>query len=152
MQDSFFTTSFLKRCSPANSSVTSHNIQQTWEAVFWNCSLWPEVKRQAYDLWVNGVPKLASAVISPTKRKTWAAIFIWLFLLLDAEKLFHNLLNGVPEVASTEISRNFTKIWEAIFVNSFLFLEADRFCHSQSNQLWRDFFRNKFSMFAMFFS
>ena len=44
-----------KRCSPANSSVTSHNIQQTWEAVFWNCSLWLGAKRQAHNLLVNGV-------------------------------------------------------------------------------------------------
>ncbi|OUK17875.1 hydrolase, partial [Enterococcus faecium] len=40
---------------------------------------------------VNGVQKLASAVISPTKPKTRKAIFTWLFLLLDAGQLFHNL-------------------------------------------------------------
>ncbi|ROW77810.1 hydrolase [Enterococcus faecium] len=40
---------------------------------------------------INSVQKLASAVISPTKHKIWGAIFIWLFLLLDAEQLFHNL-------------------------------------------------------------
>ncbi|PQD54956.1 hypothetical protein CUM58_08515 [Enterococcus faecium] len=40
---------------------------------------------------LNGVQKLASAVISPTKRKIGGAIFVWLFLLLDAEQLFHNL-------------------------------------------------------------
>ncbi|PCT05045.1 hydrolase [Enterococcus faecium] len=40
---------------------------------------------------INGVQKLASAVISPTKRKIGGAIFVWLFLLLDAEQLFHNL-------------------------------------------------------------
>ncbi|RCT87679.1 hydrolase, partial [Enterococcus faecium] len=39
----------------------------------------------------NGVQKLAFAVISPTKRKIGGAIFVWLFLLLDAEQLFHNL-------------------------------------------------------------
>ncbi|PQC81103.1 hydrolase, partial [Enterococcus faecium] len=39
-----------------------------------------------------GVQKLASAVISPTKRKIGGAIFVWLFLLLDAGQLFHNLL------------------------------------------------------------
>ncbi|EGP5221903.1 hydrolase [Enterococcus faecium] len=33
---------------------------------------------------INGVQKLASAVISPTKRKIGGAIFVWLFLLLDA--------------------------------------------------------------------
>ncbi|PQB90867.1 hydrolase, partial [Enterococcus faecium] len=27
----------------------------------------------------------------PTKRKIGGAIFVWLFLLLDAEQLFHNL-------------------------------------------------------------
>ena len=41
---------------------------------------------------LNGVQKLASAVISPAKRKIGGAIFVWLFLLLDAEQLFHNLL------------------------------------------------------------
>ncbi|PQF04968.1 hypothetical protein CUS95_05250 [Enterococcus faecium] len=40
---------------------------------------------------INGVQKLASAVISPTKRKIGGAIFVWLFLLLDAGQLFHNL-------------------------------------------------------------
>ncbi|PQF02070.1 hydrolase [Enterococcus faecium] len=40
---------------------------------------------------VNGAQKLASAVISPTKRKIGGAIFVWLFLLLDAGQLFHNL-------------------------------------------------------------
>ena len=79
---------------------------------------------------LNGVQKLASTALNPIRWKIWSAIFIWLFLLLDAEQLFHNLLNGVPEVASTEISRNFTKIWEAVFVNYFLFLEADHFCHN----------------------
>ncbi|EGW0196025.1 hydrolase [Enterococcus faecium] len=45
---------------------------------------------------LNGVQKLASAVISPTKRKIGGAIFVWLFLLLDAGQLFHNLsINGV---------------------------------------------------------
>ncbi|MCC9083396.1 hypothetical protein LOS22_11330 [Enterococcus faecium] len=37
---------------------------------------------------INGVQKLASAVISPAKLKTLGAVFIWLFLLLDAEQLF----------------------------------------------------------------
>ncbi|OZH68807.1 hydrolase [Enterococcus faecium] len=41
---------------------------------------------------LNGVQKLSSAVISPAKRKIGGAIFVWLFLLLDAEQLFHNLL------------------------------------------------------------
>ncbi|EGP5688507.1 hydrolase [Enterococcus faecium] len=40
---------------------------------------------------LNGVQKLASAVISPTKRKIGGAIFVWQFLLLDAGQLFHNL-------------------------------------------------------------
>ncbi|EGP5399709.1 hydrolase [Enterococcus faecium] len=40
---------------------------------------------------INSVQKLASAVISPTKRKIGGAIFVWLFLLLDAGQLFHNL-------------------------------------------------------------
>ncbi|WP_218777729.1 hypothetical protein, partial [Enterococcus faecium] len=41
---------------------------------------------------INGVQKLASAVISPTKRKIGGAIFVWLFLLLNAGQLFHNIL------------------------------------------------------------
>ncbi|EGP5701217.1 hydrolase [Enterococcus faecium] len=40
---------------------------------------------------LNGVQKLASAVISSTKRKIGGAIFVWLFLLLDAGQLFHDL-------------------------------------------------------------
>ncbi|KAA0689391.1 hydrolase [Enterococcus faecium] len=40
---------------------------------------------------LNGVQKLASAVIRPTKRKIGGAIFVWLFLLLDVGQLFHNL-------------------------------------------------------------
>ena len=40
---------------------------------------------------LNGVQKLASAVISLTKRKIGEAIFVWLGLLLDAGQLFHNL-------------------------------------------------------------
>ncbi|EGP5178069.1 hydrolase [Enterococcus faecium] len=40
---------------------------------------------------LNGVQKLASAVISLTKRKIGEAIFVWMFLLFDAGQLFHNL-------------------------------------------------------------
>ncbi|AYM74218.1 hydrolase [Enterococcus lactis] len=40
---------------------------------------------------LNGVQKLASSVISPTKRKIGRTIFVWLFLLLDAGQLFHDL-------------------------------------------------------------
>ncbi|OUK20679.1 hydrolase [Enterococcus faecium] len=40
---------------------------------------------------LNSIQTAASAVISPTKRKIGGAIFVWLFLLLDAEQLFHNL-------------------------------------------------------------
>ncbi|EGP5096814.1 hydrolase [Enterococcus faecium] len=29
---------------------------------------------------INGVQKIASAVISPTKRKIGGAVFVWLFL------------------------------------------------------------------------
>ncbi|MCC9081921.1 hypothetical protein LOS20_05890 [Enterococcus faecium] len=51
---------------------------------------------------INGVQKLASAVISLTKRKIGEAIFVWLFLLLDAGQLFSQpLIHGVPEVASS---------------------------------------------------
>ncbi|PQF34085.1 hypothetical protein CUS87_07555 [Enterococcus faecium] len=52
---------------------------------------------------LNGVQKLASAVISPTKRKIGGAIFVWLFLLLDAGQLFHNLslhFNGADHFTS----------------------------------------------------
>ncbi|WP_225593317.1 hypothetical protein, partial [Enterococcus faecium] len=35
--------------------------------------------------------KASFSVLSPTKRKIGGAIFIWLFLLLDAGQLFHNL-------------------------------------------------------------
>ncbi|PQD55415.1 hydrolase [Enterococcus faecium] len=53
-------------------------------------------ERSFHNLFLNGVQKLASAVISPTKRKIGGAIFVWLFLLLDAGQLFHNLsINGV---------------------------------------------------------
>ncbi|PQC59608.1 hydrolase [Enterococcus faecium] len=34
---------------------------------------------------INSVQKLASAVTSPTKRKILGTIFVYLFLLLDAE-------------------------------------------------------------------
>ncbi|MFN6734170.1 hypothetical protein ACU6UL_10950, partial [Enterococcus faecium] len=37
---------------------------------------------------LNGVQKLASAVISPTKRKIGGAIFVWLFLLLVMQNSF----------------------------------------------------------------
>ncbi len=42
-------------------------------------------------LYSEYVQKLASEVISLTKRKIGGAIFVWLFLLLDAGQLFHNL-------------------------------------------------------------
>ncbi len=42
-------------------------------------------------LYSEYVQKLASEVISLTKRKIGRAIFVWLFLLLDAGQLFHNL-------------------------------------------------------------
>ncbi|PQF61330.1 hydrolase [Enterococcus faecium] len=40
---------------------------------------------------MNGVQKLASAVISSANSKTRKAVFAWLFLLLVAGQLFHNL-------------------------------------------------------------
>ncbi|EGP5178380.1 hydrolase [Enterococcus faecium] len=40
---------------------------------------------------INGVQKLASAVISSANSKTRKAVFAWLFLLLVAGQLFHNL-------------------------------------------------------------
>ncbi|PQF01475.1 hydrolase [Enterococcus faecium] len=40
---------------------------------------------------LNGVQKLASAVISSANSKTRKAVFAWLFLLLVAGQLFHNL-------------------------------------------------------------
>ncbi|PVT56334.1 hydrolase [Salmonella enterica subsp. enterica serovar Javiana] len=43
-------------------------------------------------LYSEYVQQLASEVISLTKRKIGRAIFVWLFLLLDAGQLFHNLL------------------------------------------------------------
>ena len=42
-------------------------------------------------LYSEYVQKLASEVISLTERKIGRAIFVWLFLLLDAGQLFHNL-------------------------------------------------------------
>jgi len=41
---------------------------------------------------IHGVQKLASAIITPTKRKTWETVYVWLFLLLDAGQLFYDLL------------------------------------------------------------
>ncbi|PHL14414.1 hydrolase [Enterococcus faecium] len=38
---------------------------------------------------INGVQKLAFAIIIPTKRKISGAIFSWLFLLLYEGKYFH---------------------------------------------------------------
>ncbi|HGF7835411.1 hypothetical protein, partial [Enterococcus faecium] len=50
-----------------------------------------ETKRLFQNLLVNGVQKLASAVISSANSKTRKAVFAWLFLLLVAGQLFHNL-------------------------------------------------------------
>ena len=120
-----------KRCSPANSSVTSHNIQQTWEAVFWNCSLWLRVKRQAHNLFLKRCSKACICGNKPNQTKNMRSYFCLAVLITWCRTAFSQpLIHGVPEVASSEISRNFTKIWEAIFVNSFLFLEADHFCHN----------------------
>ncbi len=82
---------FLKRCSPANSSVTSHNIIKHEKQFFEIAPCDSELNGRLTTSFLNGVPKLASAVIRPEKRKIGEAIFVWLFLLLDAGQLFHNL-------------------------------------------------------------
>ncbi|WP_181368387.1 hypothetical protein [Enterococcus faecium] len=40
---------------------------------------------------INGVQKLASAVISPAKLKTLGAVFTWLFLLLQMQAFEYRL-------------------------------------------------------------
>ncbi|HGV8414907.1 hypothetical protein N2G76_08050, partial [Enterococcus faecium] len=64
----FFTTSD-KRCSKASFSVLSQIYAKMWKAIFTKFFLILETKRLFQNLLINGVQKLASAVISPTKRK-----------------------------------------------------------------------------------
>ncbi|EGP5146023.1 hydrolase [Enterococcus faecium] len=65
---------------------------------------------------MNGVQKLASAVISPTKRKIGGAIFVWLFLLLDAEQLFHNLSTKRCSLANSSVTNhNIQQTREIVF-------------------------------------
>ena len=64
-----------KRCSPVNSSVTSQNIQQTWEAVFWNCSLWLGAERQAHDLFLKRCSKACICGNKPNQTKNRRSYF-----------------------------------------------------------------------------
>ncbi|EGP5555322.1 hypothetical protein DW627_04000 [Enterococcus faecium] len=50
------------------------------------------------------------------------------------------------------LSQIYAKMWKAIFTKFFLILETKRLFHNLLNRLLSDFFRNKFSMFAMFFN
>ncbi|AUJ67491.1 hypothetical protein CUS38_02885 [Enterococcus faecium] len=59
-----------KRCSKASFSVLSQIYAKMWKAIFTKFFLILETKRLFHDLLVNGVQKLASAVISPTSTKT----------------------------------------------------------------------------------
>ncbi|HFD0868344.1 TPA: hypothetical protein QFC68_000809, partial [Enterococcus faecium] len=58
-----------KRCSKASFSVLSQIYAKMWKAIFTKFFLILETKRLFQNLLINGVQKLASAVISPTKRK-----------------------------------------------------------------------------------
>ncbi|WP_205216999.1 hypothetical protein, partial [Enterococcus faecium] len=58
-----------KRCSKASFSVLSQIYAKMWKATFTKFFLILETKRLFQNLLINGVQKLASAVISPTKRK-----------------------------------------------------------------------------------
>ncbi|PQF78242.1 hypothetical protein EGW11_02790 [Enterococcus faecium] len=60
---------FLKWCSKASFSVLSQIYAKMWKAIFTKFFLILETKRLFQNLLINGVQKLASAVISPTKRK-----------------------------------------------------------------------------------
>ena len=99
-----------KWCSPANSSVTSHNIHQTWEAVFWNCSLWLGAERQAHDLFLKWCSKACICGNKPNQTKNMRSYFCLAVLITWCRAAFSQpLIHGVPEVTSSEISRNFTK-------------------------------------------
>ena len=69
---------------------------------------------------INGVQKLASAVISPAKLKTLGAVFTWLFLLLDAEQLFYNLSNKRCSISCPSILAQKTAKYEELFFRLFL--------------------------------
>ncbi|HGF8050153.1 hypothetical protein, partial [Enterococcus faecium] len=58
-----------KRCTKASFSVLSQIYAKMWKAIFTKFFLILETKRLFQNLLINGVQKLASAVISPTKRK-----------------------------------------------------------------------------------
>ena len=58
-----------KRCSKASFSVLSQIYAKMQKSIFTKFFLILETKRLFHNLLINGVQKLASAVISPTKRK-----------------------------------------------------------------------------------
>ena len=99
----WFYNLFLKRCSPANTSVTSHNSQQTWEVVFWNCSLWLGVKRQAHYLFLKRCSKACICGNKPSQTKNMRGYFCLAVLITWCRTAFSQpLIHGVPEVASSK--------------------------------------------------
>ncbi|WP_235043138.1 hypothetical protein, partial [Enterococcus faecium] len=64
-----------KRYSKASFSVLSQIYAKMWKVIFTKFFLIRETKRLFHNLSINGVQKLASAVISLTKRKIGEAIF-----------------------------------------------------------------------------
>ena len=129
---------FLKRCSPANSSVTSHNIIKHEKQFFEIAPCDSELNGRLTTSSLNGVQKLASTALSPIRWKIWSAIFIWLFLLLDAEQLFHNLSTKRCSPANSSVtSHNIQQTWEAVFWNCSLWLGAKR----QAHNLWLTVFQ-----------
>ncbi|WP_228022192.1 hypothetical protein, partial [Enterococcus faecium] len=61
--------------SKASFSVLSQIYAKMWKVIFTKFFLIRETKRLFHNLSINGVQKLASAVISLTKRKIGEAIF-----------------------------------------------------------------------------
>ncbi|EJX66086.1 hypothetical protein, partial [Enterococcus faecium] len=67
-----------------------------------------------------GVQKLASAVISSANSKTRKAVFAWLFLLLVAGQLFHNLSTKRCSISCPSVLAQKTAKYEELFCRLFL--------------------------------
>ena len=103
---------FILICSELGASFT------TLFTVFKELTFGNKSKRSFYNF-IYGVQRLASSTISLNRWKTWKAVFLCSFLLLDAEQPFHNLIHGVQRPTPWNKSE-FFKTWEAVSKNPFL--------------------------------
>ena len=82
------------RCSRSNSSTIRPRFSK-YGKLFRDFLPYCSGQSALFTTFIHGVQRLASSTISLNRWKTWEAVFLCSFLLLDADQPFHNLIYGV---------------------------------------------------------